>query len=187
MKRVKVDTKTCQLSTLYRFFNSSFNIKLVKVGTKFHIIISSDLSLCTKNIFDILIYFLFIFPHTRLSRLSTNLHFVIYRENNLYPWVSTSYIITGIQSRYTYTKRIIYIYLSYYLHSRTHYVRWWTQYLTKWVQIITCTFEIMSFNYFQDIIIKSKKESLSPTPLSFLGNNQWALRWVMVARYSPYI
>ena len=66
-----------------------------------------------------LIYFLFIFPHTRLSRLSTNLHFVIYRENNLYPWVSTSYIITGIQSRYTHTGRIIY--LSYYLHSRTHY------------------------------------------------------------------
>ena len=101
--------KNVSIIYLILIFNSPFNIKLVKVGTKFHIIILICLIfLFVRKIF--LIYFLFIFPHTRLSRLSTNLHFVIYRENNLYPWVSTSYIITGIQSRYSLIQSVLSIY-----------------------------------------------------------------------------
>lgn len=47
--------KNVSIIYLILIFDSPFNIKLVKVGTKFHIIILSavESALCTKNIFDI--------------------------------------------------------------------------------------------------------------------------------------
>ena len=129
-KKGKGWRKNVSIIYLILIFDSPFNIKLVKVGTKFHINILSGL--CTKNIFDI---FSLYFPQYKIIEIIYQSAFchlqrktICTRRYLLLTWsqeYSLDTLIQGVLSIY----HIIYI--------RAHIMSARTQYLTKWVQIMT--------------------------------------------------